>query len=224
MAFDLIIWDCDGCLIDSEMIACQVAAEMWTELGYPVTARQYVERFAGGNQAANIAIIEKETGLSFADVYPYEEKQRRREKAFEEGLKPLPYVREAVEALSVPQCVASGSMPERLYHALKVVGLYERFEGRIFSAEQVEHGKPAPDLFLFAAETMKVQPSRCLVIEDSPAGIMAGKAAGMTVYGYMGGSHVDEAWQERARQAGADLLFDDMRELKGLTGGTTGDL
>lgn len=216
MPFDLIIWDCDGCLVDSELLACGVAVEIWAELGYSVTAQQYVERHAGKSQVANIREIEEETGRSFVDRFPYGEKKRRREKAFEEKLQTAPHLTEALDKIDIPMCVASGSAPERLYHCLKVVHLFERFEGRIFSAVQVPNGKPAPDLFLFAAKQMRVAPEKCLVIEDAVSGVLAGKAAGMTVFGYMGGCHVTESWRARVKEAGADLLFDDMRELPGL--------
>lgn len=213
MSFDLIIWDCDGCLVDSEGIANRVAAEILTELGYPITPAQAVERFAGKSQAFVFRSIEEETGRPFADRFPYAEEKRRREKAFEEGLKVAPHLFETLASMTLPMCVASGSLSERLYATLKLAGLYDRFEGRIFSAAQVVNGKPAPDLFLFAAKQMKAAPERCLVIEDSVSGVQAAKAAGMTVFGYMGCSHVTPVWRTDVQGAGADLLFEDLRTL-----------
>lgn len=216
MSFDLVIWDCDGCLIDSELLSCGVTAAIFTRLGYPVTAEEYAERFAGKSRAANIREIEEETGRPFTRLFPYDEEKRGREKAFEERLKIVPYLDAAFDRIRLPQCIASGSEPERLEHSLKVAGLYDRFREHIFSATMVANGKPAPDLFLFAAEKMGAVPERCLVIEDGVAGVLGGKAAGMTVFGYMGGSHITPQWRAKVMQAGANRLFDDMRDLPNL--------
>jgi HAD superfamily hydrolase (TIGR01509 family) len=216
MSFELVIWDCDGCLIDSEPLSCDVMAVLFTRLGYPITAQKYAERFAGKSHASNIREIEEETGQPFAALFPYDEEKQNREKAFEENLKTIPYIDVALDRIALPQCIASGSAPDRLFHSLKVAKLYNRFEGRIFSAVQVKKGKPAPDIFLFAAEKMGVAPEKCLVIEDGTAGVQGAKAAGMTVFGYMGGSHITDEWRVRVLRAGADLLFDDMRQLSGL--------
>jgi HAD superfamily hydrolase (TIGR01509 family) len=213
MPFELVIWDCDGCLIDSEMLACGAFADVLRPLGCSMTAHMVAERFAGKGIRHIIRLLEEETGRDFAGRFPFEELDRKRKQLFEAQLQAMPHIGFALDSIVLPQCVASGSELDRLYHSLNVAGLYDRFEGRIFSAAQVEKGKPAPDLFLFAAEQMNVAPDKCLVIEDGVAGVQGGKAAGMTVFGYMGGSHITDAWRDRVTEAGVDLLFDDMRDL-----------
>lgn len=213
MPVELIIWDCDGCLIDSELIACSVSADMFTAMGYPITAQEMVERFAGIRGDEIFKIIEAETGRSFRAEFPFEEKERRRKQVFEQQLKAIPHVVETLDQLGLPMCIASGSDERRLKQTLGITGLYDRFEGRIFNSAQVARGKPAPDIFLFAAAQMKADLAHCLVIEDSPFGVAGAKAAGMPVFGFAGASHVNAAWRERLTLAGADLLFDDMRRL-----------
>jgi HAD superfamily hydrolase (TIGR01509 family) len=132
---------------------------------------------------------------------------------FERELQAIPGVTAILDSLTCKSCVASSGRPERLKHALSLVGLYDRFQPNIFSATEVRRGKPAPDLFLYAAESMQVDPHRTLVIEDSISGVTAGKAAGMTVWGFVGGSH----YQSRdgnaiLRKAGADRVFERMAD------------
>ncbi len=137
--------------------------------------------------------------------------------AFRAELAPIPHISETLDALPCGFCVASSSQPERVELALTVTGLWPRFAGRAFSATMVKRGKPAPDLFLYAAKTLGYAPPACLVVEDSPAGITAAKAANMRVVAFTGGSH---ATTDRHRAAIAaiapDALIDDMRELVSL--------
>lgn len=216
MPFDLLIWDCDGCLVDSEVIACAVVAERLTSLGYPLTGPDYALRFAGKTTDYAVDEIERETGQSFADRFSYLECRAKILEAFETHLTPTAGVHEALSQLDLPMCIASGSGVERNTKALRLTNLLPFFEGRIFSSSQVPNGKPAPDVFLFAADQMKADPSRCLVIEDSVYGVQAAQAAGMKVFGYMGGGHVTEKWRESVLAACPDLLFDDMQVLPDL--------
>ncbi|NTU76521.1 MAG: HAD family hydrolase [Alphaproteobacteria bacterium] len=216
MPFDLIIWDCDGCLIDSERVACELVAETISALGYPLTCVQYIERFAGKRTTVALQEIEKETGKSFLSRFPRDAFVRQRTERFKALLRPVEYVEEAIEKIDLPMCVASGSEPDRIEQTLRMTGLFDRFKGRIFSAVNVAKGKPAPDVFLWAAEQMNMQPEKCLVIEDSPTGIQGAKAAGMTVFGFVGASHVTPAWRMRVEGMGLDEVFDDMRKLPGL--------
>ncbi len=214
MPFDLLIWDCDGCLVDSEVLACAVAAQCLTAIGYPLTGQEYVNRFAGQTIAATLAVLEAETGKPFADRFSLDSFRQQVLALFETSLKPTPYVAEVLPLLALPMCVASGSSLTRNARALALTGLGGYFDkDNLFSAEQVARSKPAPDVFLFAAEQMKAAPEKCLVIEDSVTGITAAKAAGMRVLAYLGGSHVSEMWRQRVAAAQPDALFDDMRAL-----------
>jgi HAD superfamily hydrolase (TIGR01509 family) len=165
VAFDLIIFDCDGVLVDSEMISCHAHADTLTRHGYPITPGQVLQRFLGVSDREARLMIETETGQELPDDFEAEVKAATLQ--FYEGLKPIAHVAEAVRAIALLRCVASSGTPEKIRHGLSCAGLYDLFAPDIFSATQVERGKPAPDLFLFAAERMKVLPARCLVIEDS---------------------------------------------------------
>lgn len=213
MPFDLIIWDCDGCLVDSEAIACGVVASYMTRLGYPLTGEDYISRFVGKPIETALQEVDLEKGLSLRSTFPYIECRQEILNVFLSALKATVGVEDVLQTISLEHCVASGSSVERNTQALQVTKLFSFFEGKIFSSSQVTHGKPAPDVFFYAAEKMGADPSRCLVIEDSVAGVTAGKAAGMTVFAYMGGSHVNAAWRERVAAAHPDAMFDDMRVL-----------
>ena len=215
MVPDLIIFDCDGVLIDSELIACQVDAACLTEIGWPHTVEDILDRYVGRSAAAMLADIEARTGRRLPDGFP-EMLRRRLAASFERDLTAIPGVAAVLDRLRCRFCVASSSAPERLRHSLSLVGLYDRFAPHIFSATEVRRGKPAPDLFLHAAERMGVAPSRCLVIEDSLAGVEAARAAGMPVLGFIGGGHCRPGHAQRLRQAGASTIFAEMVELAGL--------
>jgi HAD superfamily hydrolase (TIGR01509 family) len=211
----LVIFDCDGVLVDSEVISCRAHAETLTRHGYPITADQVLERFLGRSMRQATLEVEAEMGRSLPDDFPgqvYAEIFR----LFATSLQATPHIGAALAALALPVCVASSGPPEKISASLNRVGLYDRFAPHIFSAVQVPNGKPAPDLFLFAAERMRTSPARCLVIEDSLAGIAAAVAAGMTVLGFHGGSHCRPGHGDTLRAAGAVTSFDDMRQLPGL--------
>jgi HAD superfamily hydrolase (TIGR01509 family) len=213
--FDLIIFDCDGVLVDSEVISCRAHAATLTRHGYPITEDQVFDRFLGRSMRQATLEVEAELGRNLPDDF-HTQVYAEIFQAFATSLQATPYIVETLAAMTLPVCVASSGPPEKISASLNRVGLYGRFSPHIFSAVQVAHGKPAPDLFLFAAEQMKVSAARCLVIEDSVSGIAAARAAGMTVLGYHGGSHCRPAHADTLRAAGAAVTFDDMRELPGL--------
>ena len=215
---ELIIFDCDGVLVDSELIACRVDAQCLTEAGFPVTAEEIRDRYVGMSLKAQIADIEARHGRAlpaeFAQTY-----RDRLSDAFQAELKAISGIEALLARLAretkCKTCVASSSGLKRIEHSLSLVGLYAHFHPHVFSAAQVARGKPAPDLFLFAAERMRTAPRDCLVVEDSLPGVEAGVKAGMRVVGFTGGSHVTRGHAERLRAAGAFATFSQMSQLFG---------
>jgi HAD superfamily hydrolase (TIGR01509 family) len=207
---DLVIFDCDGVLVDSERLAVRVEAEVISALGWALSESEIVERFVGRSDAYMQAEIERHIGRLVdwdAEFAP------RYRDVFERELVSVDGVVDALDAIKTATCVASSGVHEKLRFTLGLTGLYDRFAGRIFSASEVANGKPAPDLFLHAAMRMGATPAHCAVIEDSVAGVDAGTAAGMRVFAFAGG--VTPA--PRLRRAGV-VVFDDMRALPGLLG------
>ena len=139
-------------------------------------------------------------------------------------LQAIAHVADVIAAIGLPKCVASSGTPEKIRHGLDCAGLYDLLAPHIFSATQAQRGKPAPDLFLFAAEQMKAVPARCLVIEDSIPGVTGARAAGMTVLGFHGGSHCRPGYGDTLRSAGATITFDDMRQLPALIDQVASDI
>jgi len=203
--FDLVIFDCDGVLVDSERLAIRIEEEILAELGWPLTEQDIVERFVGRSASHMQGEIELHLGRRIDWEREFETRYRE---VFERELEPVPGVVEALDLIGEATCVASSGSHERMQFTLGITGLLARFQGRIFSADDVEHGKPAPDIFLHAATHMGVLPGRCAVVEDSISGVMAALAAGMAVFAYAGG--VTSA--SRLSLEGA-VVFDDMREL-----------
>lgn len=209
---ELVIFDCDGVLVDSERIAVAVDSAFLTELGWPLSEQDVVERFVGRTDAHMLAEIEAHLGDRLPPDWEAE-MQRRYRAALEAGLAPVEGIVEALDRISVATCVASSGSHEKMRFTLGRTGLYGRFDGRIFSATEVSCGKPAPDLFLHAASRMGIEPAACAVVEDSVAGVEAARAAGMMVYAYAGGVTAAE------RLAGpSTVVFDRMAELAGLLG------
>jgi len=183
---ELVIFDCDGVLVDSERLANAVLAELLTAAGLPTTLEDSVNRYLGRSMPSCVALIEERLGRNlppdFVPTY-----YRRIYEAFDRQLQPVPGATEALDALAaagVGTCVASSGPFDKLRRTLGRTGMLGRFDARIFSATEVERGKPFPDLFLHAAGRLGVAPGRCVVVEDSPAGVEAGVAAGMRVLGY----------------------------------------
>ena len=214
--FALVILDCDGVLVDSEPISMRVDTEVLAELGWRLTDEEVVERFMGRTHAFMVAEIEAYLGRPLEADWEDGFQQRYRE-AFALHLKPVDGVLEALDSLEASDtltCVASSGGHEKMRFTLGLTGLWDRFEGRIFSATEVAHGKPAPDLFLHAASSMGVDPAACAVVEDSRYGVEAARAAGMRAFAYGGGLTAPE------RLAGpGTMVFDDMRQLPRLLSG-----
>jgi HAD superfamily hydrolase (TIGR01509 family) len=208
---ELIIFDCDGVLIDSEMIACRADAACLADIGIAMTADEVLDRYAGVSMAAMFSDLEQRHGRLPPDFA--ETLRRRTADAFNGELTSIPGIETALEALTFRRCIASSSGPERLQHSLSLTGLLRYFDPHIFSATQVARGKPAPDLFLFAAASMRAASGSCLVVEDSMAGVQAAVAAGMRVIGFTGGSHCRPGHADRLRDAGAFAVCDEMRAL-----------
>lgn len=207
-----VIFDCDGVLIDSEPLACRVDAECLTEIGFATTADEVRERYVGISAAAMAADLETRHGRPLPRDFA-ETLRVRLEAAFEADLRAIAGMSGLLATLRCRTCVASSSTPERLRHSLGLVGLYDRFAPHVYSATQVARGKPAPDLFLFAASRIETAPEDCIVVEDSLAGVRAGKAAGMRVIGFTAGGHCDREHGERLRAAGAEAIAADAAQL-----------
>jgi HAD superfamily hydrolase (TIGR01509 family) len=211
--FELVIFDCDGVLVDSERIAVRVEAELLTELGWPLSQAEVVERFMGRTDEFMDEAIVAQLG----DRLPADWKdqfQRRYRAAFAAELVPVDGILEALDQITMPTCVASSGSHDKLRFTLGRTGLYRRFEGRIFSGKEVANGKPAPDLFLHAAARMGVEPAACAVVEDSHYGVLSARAAGMRAFGYAGG-----LTPAHRLEGPGTVVFDNMRELPGLLAG-----
>jgi HAD superfamily hydrolase (TIGR01509 family) len=216
--FDLVIFDLDGVLVDSEPISSRVTAAALTEAGIEISEAEVCDRFLGVSTASMLRAVEAEHGCRLPASFQ-ETLRARILRAFEQELAPVPGVPALLDGLAVDRCVASSSHPERIRRSLEITGLLERLGPHLFSATMVSAGKPAPDLFLLAAARMAAEPARCLVVEDSEVGIRAAKAAGMTVFGFTGASHVrPETHAPRLQAAGADVIFAEMPALVELMG------
>ena len=224
MATQLVIFDSDGVLVDSEPIASRVLAEALTDLGFATSSRDAIDRYTGISLKAVLAKIEAEWGRRLPADFVVTLGQRD-VAAFQAELQPMSGILEALEALdqvNVAKCVASSGTLAKLRVTLGVSGLIRYFEPHIFSAEMVESGKPAPDLFLYAARYMGVRPDACIVIEDSVPGVEAAQAAGMRSFGFIGGGHAPPGHGVALRKAGAALVFAQMTDLPGLIARSAG--
>ncbi|MFF1816300.1 HAD family hydrolase [Kribbella sp. NPDC058245] len=206
----LVIFDNDGVLVDSERLANKILAELLTEAGLPYTFDEAVRDFMGGSMTSMRQKAEAQLGRPL----PADLEERYHQRLFDgfanlQAVEGVEGVLDDLEAAGTPYCLASSGTHQRIRTALTAVGFLDRFAGRIFSAEDVAHGKPAPDLFLHAAATLGVQPADCVVVEDSPLGVAAANAAGMTVFGYAG-------MTDPAKLAGARQIFHKMTSLTGL--------
>ncbi|WP_406285343.1 HAD family hydrolase [Embleya sp. NBC_00896] len=211
---DLVLFDNDGVLVDSEPIANRALAALLTELGVPTTYEDSLRDYLGGTMARVHAIVRERDGVTLPDDFDhvYHERVFAGFRAELEAVVGVAEVLDALDLAGVPYCLASSGTHERIRLALNRTDLIGRFpEPLIFSSQDVAQGKPAPDLFLHAAATMGVDPARCVVVEDSPLGVRAARAAGMTVYGYA-------AMTPPERLADADSLFKDMVDLPELLG------
>jgi HAD superfamily hydrolase (TIGR01509 family) len=206
-AVGLVIFDCDGVLVDSERLAVKVDVMVLARYGLELTEADVIERFVGRSDSVMLAAIEAHLGRCLPDEWENEFEDWYRD-AFAAELVPVDGALEALDKISTPTCVASSGSHEKMRYTLGLTGLYDRFEGRIFSADEVATGKPAPDLFLHAANRIGVAPERCAVVEDSRWGIEAARAAGMRALAYAGG-----LTSARTLEGPDTVVFDDMREL-----------
>ena len=212
----LVIFDCDGVLVDSEILALDCLRQALARLGVVIDFDRARDLFLGVSQQTMRKRTLERLGLDLPEGFEAAVSKATME-AFDSGLVGIPGLREALASLGAPVCVASSSPPERIAHSLRIAGYDDLFDGRVFSANEAKRGKPAPDLFLLAAERLGAPPRACLVIEDAPPGIDAALSAGMTAFGFAGASHSQgEGYRERLRAAGAVRIFDDMRALPGL--------
>lgn len=214
-----LIFDCDGVLVDSEPLAAAELATAMRSLGAPVDQARVYDDYLGRSVRYVIQSALRDLSIDLAPAMPgYAESLANR---FRHELRPIPGMAGVLAQLTGPRAVASSSTPERLALTLGITGLARFFGSHVYSATMVENGKPAPDLFLLAAERLGVAPKDCVVIEDSPAGIMAAKAAGMRVIGFLGGSHAVPA---RLAQRLADLKPDALIEHAGVLPNTLAEL
>ena len=208
MNWRLIIFDCDGVLVDSEAIQSRVFARKLNEVGLVVSYEE-VGQFVGLKMSHCLDIVEQRLGHALPPNFEAR-LQDQTFAAFECELKPVRGVAQALDRVAAPMCVASNGSLDKMRKTLGLTGLQSRFEGRMFSAAQVARPKPHPDLYLYTAREMGTDPRTCAVIEDSRAGVQAAVAAGMTVFGYAA------AGQGESLAAAGARIFDDMRELHGL--------
>jgi HAD superfamily hydrolase (TIGR01509 family) len=206
-SFDLVVFDCDGVLVDSEVLAIPLDRLLLRHFGVEMTEAEVADRFLGRSNSAIAEYIEAHLGHPLPADWekPFDDLYRT---AFDRQLRAVDGVELALDAIDLPKCVASSSQPDQLVHKLELTGLADRFDGCIYSAALVQHGKPAPDLFHYAAAQMGIDPARCAVVEDSPYGIQAARAAGMTAFGYAGGLTAASALVGHST-----TVFDDMRLL-----------
>jgi len=213
LPISLVIFDCDGVLVDTERIAVKIDVVVLGKLGWTMTEAEVIERFMGRSDEEMTREIEAHLGRRLPASWEEPFRHLYRE-AFAAELTPVPGIVEALDAIAIPTCIASSGTHEKIRFTLGLTGLYERFAGRIFSVSEVARGKPAPDLFLHAAQRLGVPPAGCAVVEDSPYGIKAARAAGMRAFGYAGGLA-----PRRALEGHETIVFDDMRELPRLIAG-----
>lgn len=212
-ASPLVIFDCDGVLVDSEPISFAVLRETLTSAGVELEESHAYRQFLGKSMASITRMIAEEFKISLSEDH-IESMRTELYARFQAELQPIPGIVETLRGLTLPHCVASSSQPERIRLSLTKTGLIGFFEPNIFSATMVRKGKPEPDLFLHAAKSMGFAPEDCIVVEDSPAGIQAAHSAGMKVFAFTGGSHASLSnLREIVEGLKPTAIFDDMKTL-----------
>ncbi len=206
---ELVVFDCDGVLVDSDRISLRIQAEKITALGLETSYEDCVRDFLGLGMPATLKILAERLGRPLPPRWEEDLNAAVRE-AFRSELRPVAGVLDALEEIELPTCIASSGSLEKMRFTLGLTGLWHRFAGRIYSGDEVPRGKPAPDLFLHAAASMGAEPSRCVVVEDSPFGVAGARAAGMSVLGYAPDGRAEQLAREGAR------TFESMAELPGL--------
>jgi HAD superfamily hydrolase (TIGR01509 family) len=202
VAGKLVIFDCDGVLVDSEPLAAEAYERVYEKHGMSGVGASIIAQCIGLKQADILVKIKELTGHQFPD-HAHDDIWAETKQLFTEKLAETEGLRHFLDALPAARCVASSSSLERIHHSLEITGLAPYFGEAIFSSSMVKRGKPAPDIFLYAAERMKADPSLCVVIEDSPLGVEGAVAANMTAIGYTGGGHTYDGHAERLMSRGA---------------------
>jgi len=215
--FDLIIFDCDGVLVDSEIIAAQVESALLTEAGYPISVEEMAERFAGMTWKNILLQVEKDASIPFSASL-LDKSEKLLDLKLESEVQAIAGVEAAVARLALKRCICSNSSSARLDMMLGKVGLKPLFAPNIFSAKDLgpDRVKPKPDVFLHGAEKMGVSPSRTVVVEDSIHGIHAARSAGMRVIGFTGASHSYPSHADHLTDAGAETVISRMSDLPGV--------
>lgn len=209
---ELIFFDCDGVLVDSEPLNARVSVELLARYGIELTAQDVVRQFTGKSMLDAIHIVASTYGVSLPDSY-IEEYETLLFDLFRSELKVIDGVRGVLSGLQVSSCVTSNSTHRRLAVTLATTGLNRFFGRNVFSAEDVARGKPEPDIFLHAASAFGANPKRCVVIDDNPSGIMGAVSAGAMAIGFCGGSHIEPGHDQRLYDAGAHEVLTSMSEL-----------
>ncbi|TDI60625.1 MAG: HAD family hydrolase [Alphaproteobacteria bacterium] len=219
MTASSIIFDCDGVLVNSEVIHISVERKYLTQIGLEYSDAEYQSRFVGLTNPDFYRELERDYAALNKGTLPSDIEASIRSESwarFETELVAIDGIHDLLDQLKGPTAVASSSSLRSLHQKLKMTGLFERLDPHIYSGEQVAKGKPAPDLFLFAAQNLGVSPTDCIVVEDSVNGVRSGLAAGMEVWGFTGGGHGDDGLHDRLQQAGAHKVLPTFTEVSQL--------
>lgn len=212
---DLIIFDCDGVLVDSEIIAARVEADLLTEAGYEISAEEIAETYAGLTFKDIMVAVEEKARIPF-QISMLDRAEDLIDKRLKKEVRAIEGIHQAIVAVTAPRCICSNSRSERIEFMLEKTHLLPLFAGRIFSALETPTGKtkPAPDVFLHAAETLGANPANTFIIEDSVHGVTGGRAAGMRVIGFTGASHSYPGHADALTEAGAETVIRRWADLK----------
>ena len=207
-----LIFDCDGVIIDSEILFAEIAVKRFAELGFVMEPVAYCSRFAGMMDTEIMGIIGKETGKEITKAF-YDSLRQEVESAFQTRLKAIKGMPELIHGLPVEASVVSNSHLAHVKHCLRLTGVEDRFAQRVFSSEMVARPKPHPDVYQFALDTVGLHPDDCWVVEDSVTGVTAARKAGLKVIGFLGGGHVSDRHGESLKEAGVKHLASGATEL-----------
>ena len=212
---EYVIFDCDGVLVDSEILASRTVLEMLAPYGFTMDPEEYGRRYTGKVEEDIIDIVRKEYNITLPDDF-LPQLRLAIERRLDRDLQPISGMKEVIGDLSLPTAVVSNSRSPRVVASLKTAGLTALFGDALFAVDMVERPKPAPDIYQYAARQLGVLPSECLVVEDSPSGVTAARRAGMTVIGFLGASHILSGHEETLKQVGAWTTVADAEALRTL--------
>lgn len=208
-----ILFDNDGTLVDTEIIAVRSSLRLLRQYGFEMSEQEYSHRFPGMLERDILASLERDHGLQVPDNY-LEMVRADHRKAFQEELRAIPGMTSLFRQLRLPKSMVSNASVTHIEHCLRKVRLRNALDGHIFSAEHVSHPKPRPDVYLLALETLRLHPHEVVVVEDSPVGVAAASQAGLTVVGFLGAAHIHDGHDERLLEAGAQAIAPDARALR----------